>query len=380
MKVNIAVCGRFHFHKYAKYLEGLGYLHKLYCSYKYNNGFDLSRERLENLWLKEYLLYAHTKVFGDRGFSFFLPLYHRIWERSTLRRWSRPDLAHIMLHGTSLSLIQRCQDDGTPVIGEAVNAHPEIVARILTEEYERVGLRYPLYTEIIERQKKEIARCDRILAASRWVATSYRQAGGDPSKIEVLPYPSGTRTRITKRRRRSYGPIQILCVGGLHVRKGQHYLLDAVNKLNSQTTRTKFEVTLVGKGGAEYMRILRGIRGDFRHISYVPNSEMTAFMEDFDVFALGSLEDGFSVVVTEALEVGLPVVTTANNGAADVIVDGKNGFVVPAQDSTKLANAISNAADMTPEFESAAAGLTRDWKQYAQRLSRIYRRNVHQRA
>jgi glycosyltransferase involved in cell wall biosynthesis len=379
MKVNIAVCGRFHFHKYVKYLEKLGFLHKLYCSYRRGYGFEVPRERLENLWLKEHLLYAHTKTFGELGFSFFLPLYHRIWERSALRRWSRPNLAHIMLHGTALALMQRCETDETPIIGEAVNAHPDIVTRILSPEYERLGLRYPHYARIMERHKEEIGRCDRILAPSRWVARSYEQAGVDSTKVEVLPYPSGVRAGGARKRRRNESTVRILCVGGLQVRKGQHYLLNAVNTLNSRTTHTKFEVTLVGQGRTSYMRILRGISGDFHHVSHVPNAEMPAFMGNFDVFALASLEDGFSVAVCEALEAGLPVVTTENVGAADVVVEGRNGFVVPAQDSARLADAIANAADMTLEFEANAPGRVGDWKEYAQRLSQIYRRCAHQR-
>ena len=44
--------------------------------------------------------------------------------------------------------------------------------------------------------------------------------------------------------------------------------------------------------------------------------------------------DPCSLVVFEALACGLPVITTACNGAGELITDGREGFVIPAPDAS----------------------------------------------
>ena len=49
----------------------------------------------------------------------------------------------------------------------------------------------------------------------------------------------------------------------------------------------------------------------------------------FDVFALSSLYEGLPTVVVEAMVCGVPVVATAVNAVADVVVPGETGLLVP---------------------------------------------------
>jgi UDP-glucose:(heptosyl)LPS alpha-1,3-glucosyltransferase len=61
-----------------------------------------------------------------------------------------------------------------------------------------------------------------------------------------------------------------------------------------------------------------------------------------DAFALPTYYDPCSLVVLEALTCGLPVITTAMNGAGELITPGREGFVVPSPDSIE---AISEALE-----------------------------------
>ena len=53
-----------------------------------------------------------------------------------------------------------------------------------------------------------------------------------------------------------------------------------------------------------------------------------------------SIEDGFAFVVAESLACGLPVITTTNVGASDLIRPGENGEVVSIRDPEALALAV----------------------------------------
>jgi len=58
-----------------------------------------------------------------------------------------------------------------------------------------------------------------------------------------------------------------------------------------------------------------------------------------DLMLFPSVEDGFALVVAEALACGLPVITTPNTGASDLIRPGENGEIVPICDPKALAEA-----------------------------------------
>ena len=92
-----------------------------------------------------------------------------------------------------------------------------------------------------------------------------------------------------------------------------------------------------------------------------------------DALVFPTLCDGFGMVVTEAFSQGLPVITTPRAGAADLVREGINGFVVPAADPEALARALdwclSHRADlhaMRVEARATAAGW--QWSDYRRRL------------
>jgi glycosyltransferase involved in cell wall biosynthesis len=64
-----------------------------------------------------------------------------------------------------------------------------------------------------------------------------------------------------------------------------------------------------------------------------------------DLFVLPSLHEPWGVVVNEAMAAGLPVVLTDRVGAAaDLLVDGVNGRLVPAGDAARMADAVGEIA------------------------------------
>ncbi len=62
------------------------------------------------------------------------------------------------------------------------------------------------------------------------------------------------------------------------------------------------------------------------------------YMAMADVFVLSSHHEGFGNVIVEAMSVGTPVVATdCPFGPREIIVDGKNGFLVPVKDAGLMA-------------------------------------------
>jgi glycosyltransferase involved in cell wall biosynthesis len=87
------------------------------------------------------------------------------------------------------------------------------------------------------------------------------------------------------------------------------------------------------------------------------------------VLVLPSLLDGFGMVVSEALAHGLPVITTRNTGAADLIEPGINGWVIDAGNVEALAERLEHCIARPAELEAMreAAELSaarRPWSVY----------------
>lgn len=367
--LNIAVCGKFHYPKYLKYLYQEDFLDSFYCSYRIGADFGIPSNKNNNFFLKEYLYNLHLRTLGERGLNEMALIYHQLWQSSVMRVFRPSDINHFMVHGNCTDLIALCKQENAITIGEAVNAHPVFQDRLLNDEAKARGMMYNANVPIAKKMIAEFDAVDYLLVSSRFVKRTFVENGYDETKIITLPYGVERPPRATKDSFEKHdvnrNKIKILCVGQITIRKGQYYLLEAINLLNKSSKGQLFDLTLVGSSEPIYMKLLNDLSVDFEHIRHVDNGSMTAFMAGFDIFVLPSLEDGFSVVVTEALSAGLPVVTTSNNGAADIIEDGYNGIVVAAGDAIVIKQAIERIVD---EKITGKQKNLLSWKDYATQL------------
>jgi glycosyltransferase involved in cell wall biosynthesis len=86
---------------------------------------------------------------------------------------------------------------------------------------------------------------------------------------------------------------------------------------------------------------------------------------DADIFALLSRHEPWGVVVNEAAASGLPLVLSDRVGAAyDLLRDGENGFLVPAEDVPAAADALRKLAadpDLRRRMGERSRELVRAW-------------------
>jgi glycosyltransferase involved in cell wall biosynthesis len=103
-------------------------------------------------------------------------------------------------------------------------------------------------------------------------------------------------------------------------------------------------LVLIGDGPADYVRLVDaecealGIASSVLRAG--SRTDIAELMIALDLFLLTSAEETFSMVVAEAMAVGLPVVTTDAGGVVESVDDGVHGFVVPRGDRRRLVEAI----------------------------------------
>ena len=384
MKLNIAVCGAFHYHNYVRFLSRQGILNRFY--YSHALGTDAARlsiapDQAVNVWPKEYLVRIHGKLLRGRLMEEMAPLYARLWQTGVLRRWSRADILHLMLHGNGLVLARRAKSEGSVVVAEAVNRHIEDAHAIVKAERERLGVGRRRGLSLAHfRQIEEAAASDFLIAPSRTVRDSFVRHGYDASRTAVLPYGVDVDRfkPVDSEARRNGSIFRVICVAQVSVRKGQVYLLEAWKRL----ALPQAELLLIGAISHEMQKIIRRYERFFRHIPSVPNNRLYEFYSRADVFVLPSLEDGWAVVCGEAMACGLPVITTCDTGASEIIEHGKDGFVIPSRSPESIAECLErlyNDRELLREMSKAALEKARaelGWDKYASNLCEIYQTAV----
>lgn len=144
---------------------------------------------------------------------------------------------------------------------------------------------------------------------------------------------------------RSYPPehtVRFIFVGRLLEEKGIRYFLAAAEQLKQQYPRTEFEVLGEpdGKHGVSRKQLIDYVE---RGIIYYPGrvANVVPHLQQASVFVLPSYyREGVPRSTQEAMAVGRAVITTDMPGCRETVVNGVNGFLVPAHDQKALEQAM----------------------------------------
>jgi len=150
-------------------------------------------------------------------------------------------------------------------------------------------------------------------------------------------------------------PPRIVAAGRLHPKKGFDVLVAALALLRDQDLA--FDCEIAGEGDErarlEGLIAQHGLGDRVRLVGW--RGDVPTFLATGDVFAFPSHQEGFPLVLLEAMAVGLPAVSSAIPGPVEMIQDGVDGALVPPGDPAALARALAGLV-ATPR-KAAALGL-----------------------
>jgi glycosyltransferase involved in cell wall biosynthesis len=380
MKVTISLMGRFYAFYLAHELARQGCLERLITSYPVFETvkYGVPRKCIRSLIVHEIL---------NRGWrrapqllkAHYNPQYviHELFDHhAALNLPGKPDLV-VGWSSYALHTLRRARKLGAKTVLEHGSSHIVHQDELLREEGARLGLRGIEFAhpKIIAKELREYEEADFIAIPSQFVKETFIERGVPAAKLLQVPY--GVNLRNFYPVPKTDKIFRVVHCGNLSIRKGVHYLLQAFSELKLPDA----ELWLIGGITEEIRPFLKKyaapsiiLRGTF------PESELHQQLSQGSVFCLASIEEGLAMVQPMAMACGLPLIITTNTGGADIIREGREGFILPIRDVTALKEKIlyfyENPEERRRMGEAARkrvrTGYT--WADHGQKMLAHYRR------
>ncbi len=231
-----------------------------------------------------------------------------------------------------------------------------------------------LHARIARVKNREIERADAIVTVSELARSTYVEAGIDPACIRAVPLGADLELFAPPAVEPARGAGTVfLFAGAPIVRKGFDLLLEAFARVARAEPSAVLRV--VGPRGGQ------AARERITFVGPVAQAQLAAEMSRADCLVLPSRNDSYGMVVAEALAAGLPVVVSDMVGAAELVLPGENGWVVPAGDAGALGDRLLALAHpptgpallraMRPACRASAERAT--WGAYRERFAALAR-------
>src|SRR5690625_3761877 len=219
--------------------------------------------------------------------------------------------------------------------------------------------------------------CDGVIAPSRSIADLIRKRGVErpvrviPTGIDLDSFRSGKGERFRKTESIGSDQFVIGTLGRLAEEKNLRFLCRAVAKVLEKESNALFLAVGAGPLEGEMKRIFAnlGLKERVRFSGKKSGQDLWDAYAAMDLFAFSSFSETQGLVLAEAMAVGLPVVALDASGVREVVVDGRNGFMLPAEAdeevfAEKLLILLSDES-LCGEFRKAAFATAEDFSREA---------------
>ncbi len=206
---------------------------------------------------------------------------------------------------------------------------------------------FPLRTGFFTRLKYTWG-IDCIVSISEAIRSQLQVCGIPGSRIKTIYegidlslYPK----RACLKQRRADEPAVVGTVAHLSREKGVNYFIEAASMIPDATRKLRF--VIVGDGDClQELKDLadkKGLKDVFQFAGF--QSNISQYLETFDIFVLPSLSEGLGSAILEAMATSLPVVASDVGGIPELVKNGDNGLLVSPAHPASLAQAIQHLAE-----------------------------------
>lgn len=380
MQVVQAVSGTFHHFDLARELESRGHLKRIYSTFPWMRlqREGVPRERVRTLpWIHAPWMMAERYGLLPRRLSAEIAQANITLFDSWVSRNLEECDAFVAISGSGLKSGATAQRRGAKYVCDRGSSHIRYQKAILDEEYGGWGFRREnVDPRTVEREEAEYSQADAITVASDFARRTFVEMGVSSDKLTKVPL--GVRLdRFKKTGEPPADSFDVLFAGTVNLRKGIPYLLDGFAKFKHPKKRLR----LVGPIEPEMRSLLS--RFDLTEVELpgrVPQAELAWWMSRSHVMVLPSIEDGFGMVMAQAMACGTVVIASENTGGPDLFTDGVEGFVVPIRSPDAICDRLTQLADdkdLRERMSEAATARVQQlggWSDYGEQYVAFLRR------
>lgn len=359
MKINIASPGRFHVMDLARELDKQGFDVRFYSFVPDKRAikFGLRKECNASLFLLMWPFLLLQKFFP---FCKIITIKVQDWLTGLLMR--RCDVL-IAMSGNYVYTLKRAKRNGAIVILERGSKHILEQKRIL-ESIPSLKGKKPVPDINVKRELEGYDIADYISIASQHVLRSFVERGYPIEKLFVNPYGVDLYDFQPEKVLKEY---DVVMIGGWNYRKGVDLLIEACKELG---------LSLLHVGGIGDMSFPKVDK--FMHINPVDQKRLRLFYNKGKVFVLPSREDGFGMVLSQALSCGLPIVCSMDTGGRDIgELTGMKDWIFEMEEYTveALKSQILKALEFSKICDTSQLDLQElSWDAYGRRYARFIER------
>lgn len=256
-----------------------------------------------------------------------------IWEIRHLIKIYRPDIVHLNSSKAGVLGSFAAMGTKTKVIftahGFIFNEPLSFAVKTFYLALEKVASGYRDFIITVSNADEQSALKNSLIAQNK-IITVYNGL----EQINFLPKDQAkTELKITTKK------LVIGCVANFYKTKGVDILIDAIG-LMDELTKSKIEVVLIGNGPE-----IENLKLKIEKLRLTDTVKMlgridgiSKYLKAFDIFVMPSRKEGFSYALLEAMQAGLPIITTDVGGNKEALNNA--GILVKPENSQALAKAI----------------------------------------
>lgn len=180
---------------------------------------------------------------------------------------------------------------------------------------------------------------DYVLTPSPYISEEIKREVGRDALVCPIPF----KRRDISGNRPEPQPGRLLCVATIEPRKGQLYLMKALDLLRRRGVPCHLDLVgkTVDKAYADAVRKEAEDAGlDVTFHGYIDEAGMESLHRQADIFVFPSLMEGYGMALNEAMAYGTPVVCFDNSAMPYSVKDSRNGLLVKNENPAALADAL----------------------------------------
>ena len=199
---------------------------------------------------------------------------------------------------------------------------------------------------------------------------------------KILKINNGVNITDINRANESKADINLIIISRLVVQKNINIVIEAMKLLDNKNLK----LSIIGEGG-EFSKLENTIhdlnlQNQVQLLGKIDNNKISQFLLTADIFIQASDYEGLPHSVLEAINYGVPILSTETGGCKDLLNDGERGFIIPMPPDKKviaenISFIIENKAEATKRANEAKSFINKkhNFLEQANQYMKIFEQN-----